>query len=122
MQVLSETFEEVYKKFGCSELLMAEYKRRASCQYLNVGVRRLRSILCFFAEYRGKDGAERSAINIEKYDSTLKCYDEAIRIALGESVYFGLIFHEKKLYILGGFVSDSVTQNIPVKSVSAKKI
>lgn len=93
---------------------MTEYSRRASSQCSIVSVRRCRSFFCLFIQNKGIDGAESSAIKIEKYNSVLNSFEEAAEISLRDRMHYGVILQKKQVYILGGAIN-----NVWQKSVSA---
>lgn len=102
----------IYNRLDCSgSTLRIERNKRSS--RLNAGIRRRRPIFCLFRQIRGLEGAEQSAIKIERYNNALNEFEEAGEIELGVRVYFGVTLHKNKVYILGGSIN-----GVPRKSVS----
>lgn len=87
---------------NCSDLMYNEYRRRVSSNCEKIGDRRFRSVFCLFAQKKGTDSAEYSAIKIEKFSATLNRLEEDAEIALGERIYFRMTLHNMKIYVLGG--------------------
>lgn len=95
-----------YTRFACCDLFIDEYKRRASGQRSNIGLRRCRSTFLL-------DNAEHSTIKIEKYNSVLNCFEETGEIPLNVRRLFGVILQKNAIYVLGGRAN-----GVSLKSVS----
>lgn len=111
--LIGGALEATYKRFNCHDLVIAEFKRRISTKCSNIGVSRCSSVFSLFAQYIGDEGAEYSAIKIERYNSVLSNFEESAEIALGSRKSFEVILQTNKVYLLGG-----VSNNILLKSVS----
>lgn len=114
-QFLDDTLEMAYEEFNCSNVVIAEYKRRSSNQCSDNGVyrSRARSIFHLFLQFTGGE----STIKIEKYNSELNCYEEAGEITLGDRKHFSVILQQNKIYVLGG---RSSSKDVRLKSVRVK--
>lgn len=64
----------------------------------------------------GVAGAEQSAVKLQRYNSALNAFEDAGDIGLGIRTNSGIIFLERKVYILGGLMNGVV-----LRSVSAFK-
>lgn len=107
MQYLnSDKIQMIYRRFDCYDYLFAEYKRRITCLTPTAGIRRRRSIYCLFKQFKGENGAELSAVQIERYSCALNKFEEASAIAVGDRVYFAVTLVNDKVYILGGVTRD----------------
>lgn len=114
LQVFNNTaLQSLYTRFACSDLFIEECKRRASGQCSNIGLRRSHSIFCLFAQYKEFEGAEQSAIKIEKFNSVLNSFEETGEITLGDRIFFGMVLQKNKIYVLGGRAN-----GVKLKSVS----
>lgn len=111
-----DLFVAAFKKFDCFELLFAEHKKRILCGSLNVGIRRRRSIFSICTQQKDVDGAEFSAVKIERFNSALHEFEGIREITLGNCRYFGVILHENKLYILGGTVNGVIQKSVSRKN------
>lgn len=108
-QFLTTTIEKASKRFHCPDLMYNEYRRRVASHCEEISDRRfpLRSVFCLFAQHKGEDSAEYSAIKIEKFSTKLDRLEEAAEIDLGDRRDFGMILHNSKIYVLGGRRDDN---------------
>lgn len=113
LQFLNDnSLEATYKEFDCYSHFIAECKRRASGQCPNIGTRRCRAIFCLFTQNKQPDGAENSTVKLEKYNSVLNSFEEAAEITLGDRVFFEVILHKNKIYVLGGFANGVILNSV----------
>lgn len=75
--------------------------------------------MCLFAQEKGFEGAEYSAVKIEKYKSELNRFEESVEIKLDDRKHFEIILNENKIYVVGGCNGSA---NVYLKSVSAKTL
>lgn len=107
LQFLDNEVAAVYHKFNCSELLLTDYRKRASDRFSTSGCRRGRSIYCLFVH---ED--ENTAVKVNKYHSALNSWNEVAEIPLGNRKRFRLIFLKNKVYILGGLINSTYTKSV----------
>lgn len=91
----------VYETFNCSELIFDEYERRASQKCLNMGAQRCRSIFSLFTQYNGYEGAEYSAVKVEKYNTALQRFEANAEISFDDGMSIEKVLSGNKVYILG---------------------
>lgn len=112
LQFLSQTLESVFIRFKCSDLVNAEYKRRATTQRVNNAVSRSSSTFCVFKEYREIDGVEHSKISIEKYSNELNCFKEILDISVGKREWFEVVLDKNRIFVLGGCESMEASKSV----------
>lgn len=82
----------------------------------NAGIRQRRSIYCLYAQYRGEEGENppHSAVKIVKFNSASNEFDGCDEINLGKRRNFGTLFHDNKVYIIGGFIDGASLKAVSV--------
>lgn len=108
---MSDTLEEVFKKFRCSDLVNAEYKRRAKSRSINKGVRCPN--FCVSVQDIRENKTEYSEVHIETYNELTNCFEVTAKIPLGQRSQFDVVLGKDKIFLLGGTVD-----KILVKTVS----
>lgn len=76
--------------------------------------------MCLFVQHKG-DNADYSSIKIEKYNRELNIFEEAGEISLGDRNFFDGIFHENKIYALGGCVNGARVKSVSAISTKCEK-
>lgn len=66
-----------------------------------MGAQRCRSILSIFTQYKGVEGANYSAVKVEKYNNTLKKFEASAEIMFGDSTSIEKVLCKNKVYIMG---------------------
>lgn len=116
MQVLGDTLEDIFKKFKCYDLVIAEYKRRATSLRRKIVVPRSDSIFC--VTYCFNDVDSLTEIKVVKYCSTSNCFVKSANIRVGWRGAFNAVIHENKAFVLGGGSLDGGKVSECLKSVS----
>lgn len=98
-------------KFKCSDLVKAEYKRRATTQCVNRMVSR--NTFCVFKQER-IDGVENAEVKIEKYNHVMNCFEETIKISMGKRICFEVVLQKNKALVLGGYESTEALKSVSI--------
>lgn len=101
-----------FRKCFCSDLVSAEYVRRARCASSNIDVCRSKSLFCVSKQFKGDDGLPLSIIKIDKVNTELNSFEDAGRIILDVRMYFNVILHKNKIFVLGGSVDNEYLKSV----------
>lgn len=121
LQFLSDVLEMVFKRFECSYLMNAEYKRRAVSQRVDIDIIFARSIFCVLSQNIGYNDVNYSVLKIEKYDNLLKCFEKVCEITLGDRLFFGVVLLKYKIYVLGGRVYSKCSKSVSDLDVNIRR-
>lgn len=89
----------------------AERKKNETSKLANVDAN---STFCAFLQFNVEHDLKYSAVKLEKYNSSLNCFEETSEIHLGPRIYFGVALQKNKIFVMGG-----LNNSVYLKSVSS---
>lgn len=134
LQYLSVTLEAIFKRFKYSDLVNAEYKRRATDQSFHIGVTphwQSHNIFRVLVKDRKNEhdlptdcdeypdaSPFWSTIHIDKYNNKLKGFENLSEFLIRHRRWFEIALHQNRIFALGGNLIRNLNDENSMKSVS----